>query len=119
VPRFLLLLAPEHRAGGELSAAELGLRTERFVDWIESLRRYGALRDGGRLEPRSDRVRCERDGTRVMAGEAGAAVGLYFVLEAEDRGAALAWAARCPGAEPGAIDVYRIDAETGPCAESP
>jgi hypothetical protein len=118
VPRFLLLLSPEHRTGGELSAEKLGLRTERFVDWLGSLRRHGVLRDGGRLEPCSDRVRCERDGTRVMEGEPGAAVGLYFVLEAADREAALAWAARCPGAEPGAIDVYRIDAETGPCAAS-
>ena len=117
--RFLLLLSPEHRTGGELSAAELGLRTQRFVAWLASLRRQGALHDGGRLEPHSDRVRCERDGTRVTAGEAGAAVGLYFVLEAEDRRAALAWAARCPGAEPGAIDVYRIDAETGGAAASP
>jgi hypothetical protein len=119
VARFLLLLSPEHRAGGELCAAELGLRTLRFVAWLESLRRQGAFCDGGRLEPRSDRVRCERDGTRVMAGEAGAAVGLYFVLEADDRDAALALAAQCPGAEPGAIDVYRIDAETGAPAASP
>ena len=119
MPRFLLLLSPEHRAGGELSAAELGVRTQRFVAWLESLRRQGRLRDGGRLDPRSDRVRCERDGTRVVAGETGAAVGLYFVLEAEDREAALAWAARCPGAEPGAIDVYRIDGETGSPTASP
>jgi hypothetical protein len=119
VPRFLLLLSPEHRAGGELSAAELGLRTLRFVAWLESLRHRGALRDGGRLEPRSDRVRCERDGTRAMSVEAGAAVGLYFVVEAEDRDAALALAAQCPGAEPGAIDVYRIDAETGAPTVSP
>ncbi|HXK25066.1 MAG TPA: YciI family protein [Myxococcota bacterium] len=119
MPRFLLLLSPEHRAGGELSAAELGLRTLRFVAWLESLRQQGALRDGGRLEPRSDRVRCEGDGTRVIAGETGAAVGLYFVVEAADRDAALAWAARCPGAEPGAIDVYRVDAETGSPAASP
>jgi hypothetical protein len=119
VPRFLLLLSPEHRVGGELSAGELGLRTQRFVAWLASLRRQGALRDGGRLDPRSDRVRCERDGTRVIAGETGAAVGLYFVLEAEDREAALAWAARCPGAEPGAIDVYRIDGETGSPTASP
>jgi len=111
VPRFLLLLSPEHRAGGELSAAELGRRTARFVAWVDELRRAGVLREGARLDPRSGRVLRDRDGTRVAAGEAGAAVGLYFVLEAADWDAALALAAHCPGAEPGSIDVYRLDAQ--------
>jgi hypothetical protein len=111
VPRFLLLLSPEHRAGGELSAGELGARTARFVAWVDELRRAGALRDGARLEAPSGRVVRDRDGARAAADEAGAAVGLYFVIEAAGWNAALALAARCPGVEPGTIDVYRLDAE--------
>jgi hypothetical protein len=111
VPRFLLLLSPEHRAGGELCAAELGARTARFVAWVEELRRRGSLREGARLDRCAGRVLRERDGARVAgnARHAAAEIGLYFVVEAPDWDAALALAARCPGADPGTIDVYRLD----------
>ena len=113
MPRFLLLLFPERRAGGELSAAELGARTARFVAWVDELRGAGALREGARLDPVARRVLYDRDGVRLAAGEVGA-VGLFFVVEAADWDAALALAARCPGAEPGAVDVYRVDAGADP-----
>ena len=115
MPRFLLLLSPEHRAGGELCAAELGERAERFVAWVDELRRAGALRAGARLDPRAARVLRDRDGARQSdcGADAAAAVGLYFVLDASDWGHALALAARCPAGDPGRIDVYRLDVELG------
>lgn len=113
MPRFLLLLSPEHRAGGELSATELGDRAARFVAWVDELRRAGALREGARLDPRAGRVLRDRDGARVAAcgPDAAAAVGLYFVVDARDWDHALALAARCPAGDPGSTDVYRLDVE--------
>jgi hypothetical protein len=108
VPRFLLLVAPERCAQGE-SAAELGGRTARFVAWVEELRASGALCAGARLASGSGRVVRDRDGARLAAGAAGAAVASYFVVDVADWDAALALAARCPGAEPGSVDVFRLD----------
>jgi hypothetical protein len=49
---------------------------------------------------------------RVSGASPGVAaeVALFFVVDAQDWDSALALAARCPGADPGTIDVYRLDA---------
>ena len=113
--RFLLLLSPEHRDAPVLSPAELGRRTADFVRWVAGLRRRGVIRAGARLEPRPRRVTRDRDGTRA-SGE-GAAVGLYFLVEAGDWEEALALAAGCPGTRPGSVDVFALDREASLCEE--
>ena len=113
--RFLLLLSPEPLAGSEWSAAELGARTARFVAWVEELRASGALREGARLDPRAGRLLREPGGGGAEVAVA-APVGHYFVIEADDWDAAWDVASRCPGAEPGAIDLYRLDEIAQPAA---
>jgi hypothetical protein len=67
------------------------------------------IRAGARLEPVARRITREPDGWRESA--AGAAVGLYFLVEAASWEMALQLASRCPGAAPGTIDVFELDRE--------
>jgi hypothetical protein len=112
VPRFLLLLAPEPGAGGNGSAAELGARTARFAAWVDTLRASGALCEGARLDPRAGRLLYGRGGEARVEVELAAPLRHFFVVDVRDWEAALALAERCPGAEPGAIDVHRLDEDT-------
>ena len=110
VPRFLLLLAPEPPSGA-WSAAELGARTARFVAWVEALRASGALRDVARLDSRAGRLRGERGCTPNAELVVDAPLRHYLVLEARDWDEALTLAARCPAAEPGSVEVYRVEGD--------
>ena len=59
MPRFLLLVSPERPAAEALSPAELGRRTQAFMDWVDELRREGVLDSGGLLG--ADSVRLETE----------------------------------------------------------
>lgn len=111
MPRFLLLLSPT-RGGGGGSAAALERRLCQFGDWVARSRHEGVIRAGAPLEPCWARI-CREDGvTSVVERDAAAsdALASYFVIEAEDWGAALAIAASCPGADPGTVTVFQLGA---------
>ena len=66
----------------------------------------------GCIRPRPPRsCACKNGKTSVLNGpyaEVKEQLGGYYVIEAPDLDAAIGWAARCPGAEHGAIEVRPI-----------
>ena len=73
----------------------------------------GVLLGGERLKPISTAtsVRVRNGKTEVLNGpyaETREQLGGYFVIEASDLDAALSWAARCPGASHGTMEVRPI-----------
>jgi hypothetical protein len=99
-----MLSAPKE-ASSQMQAA--------YMAYTEAMKKAGALVGGNRLRPTSEATTVRAPGGRqsVQNGpfaETKEQLGGYYMIEAPDLDAALAWAARCPGAQFGAIEVRPI-----------
>src|SRR5262249_58959454 len=92
MPRFLFLLS------------EVTARAP-VAEWVARHAAGGVVRSGARVFAGT---RLERSAGVTTVGEAAPRWG-FLVVEAEDPQAALAIAASCPGADPGSIELYRVD----------
>lgn len=84
-----------------------------FVAYKEALEKAGAYLGGDRLRPAATAttLRVNDGKTELLNGpyvDTKEQLGGYFIIEAPDHDAALAWASRCPGAAIGAVEVRPI-----------
>ena len=84
-----------------------------YTAYTEAMKKAGVYIGGNRLQPTSTAttVRAPNGKSNVLDGpyaETKEQLGGYYMIEAPDLDAALAWAARCPGATYGAIEVRPI-----------
>ncbi|MEO5755902.1 MAG: YciI family protein [Mesorhizobium sp.] len=111
--RYMLLIygneaamaAAPKEAGYQMSAA--------YSTYTEALKTSGALLAGDRLRPTQSAasVRIVDGKTNVLDGpyaDTKEQLAGFYMIEAEDADAAIAWAARCPGAGTGTIEVRPI-----------
>jgi hypothetical protein len=81
--------------------------------YTEAMRQAGVLASSDRLKPSTtaSTVRVANGKTKVLDGpyvEVKEQLGGYYMIEVPDLDAALSWAARCPGAGHGAVEVRPI-----------
>jgi hypothetical protein len=81
-----------------------------YMGYTEALREAGALVGASRLQPVSTAttVRLVDGKSQVLDGpyaDSKEQLGGYYLIEAPDVDSAIAWAARCPGASHGTIEV--------------
>jgi hypothetical protein len=81
--------------------------------YTEALKKAGAWLGSNRLRPTSTatRVRLADGKTQVLDGpyaQSKEQLGGYFLIEAADLDAAIAWAARCPTASHGQVEVRPV-----------
>ena len=81
-----------------------------YMAYTESLKKDGAFLAGSGLQDSSTAavVRAPNGKARVLNGpyiESKEQLGGYYLIEAADLEGALAWAARCPGAQQDAVEV--------------
>jgi len=81
--------------------------------YMKAMADAGVSKGGQRLHPTSTAttVRVKDGKTQVLNGpyaEVKEQLGGYFIIDAPDPDAAISWAARCPGAQYGAIEVRPI-----------
>jgi len=86
-----------------------------YSAYSEALKKSGAMVASDRLQPTSaaTTVRVANGKTQVLNGpyaETKEQLGGYFLIEAPDLDAAIAWAARCPGSSHGAVEVRPVRA---------
>ncbi len=94
------------------SPAGLGRRTQDFMTWIDTLRQAGRLSSGALLGASPERLSLDLKGRIPGLPELrGAAIRLFFLIEAADMSAALEIAEDCPSALPGTIDVYHLETQ--------
>jgi len=79
----------------------------------EALTKAGALKNSNRLRPISDAttVRVADGKSQVLDGpyvDSKEQLGGYYLIDVPDLDAALSWAARCPGATHGTVEVRPI-----------
>ncbi|MET0429427.1 MAG: YciI family protein, partial [Microvirga sp.] len=81
-----------------------------YVAYAEALKAAGVLVGGDRLQPSTtaSTVRAGRDGPEILDGpyaDTKEQFGGFYMIVVPDLDSALQWAARCPGAVEGAVEV--------------
>jgi len=111
--KYLLLIAFEEATWAAMSDAQKTEGSAAYGAYTEAMAKAGVLLGGERLKPTSTAtsVRVRNGKTEVLNGpyaETREQLGGYYVIEASDLDAALSWAARCPGASHGTMEVRPI-----------
>ena len=99
------MLAAPKEAVGQMSAA--------YAAYAEAMGKAGVVLGGNRLRPTAEAttVRVKGGKTEVLDGpyaDTKEQLGGYYLLDVPDLDAALSWAARCPTAANGTIEVRAI-----------
>jgi hypothetical protein len=116
--QYLLLLYASEAGWSKLTPAEQQQGVAAYRAYTEALTKAGVLRGSNRLQPVSaaSTVRNSNGKTQVLDGpyaESKEQLGGYYMIDVPDLDAALSWAARCPGASHGIVEVRPIWAMAG------
>lgn len=111
--KYMLLIYTKESDYDRMSKAEGEKRTGAYMAYSKAMQKAGVIRAGDRLKPIStaSTVRVSNGKTKVLDGpyaETKEQLGGYFIIEVPDLDEALSWAAKCPGASHGAIEVRPI-----------
>jgi len=107
---YMLLLFSDPTGFAALTPAQTSEALAAYGAYGEALRKAGVLRHSSRLRPASTAttVRLQSGKTEVLNGpfaDTREQLGGYYLIDVPDLDAALSWAARCPGASHGAVEV--------------
>ena len=111
--QYMLMIHSDDSGFLALKPAEQQRAMGAYMAFTEALRKAGALVGSNRLQPSSDAtiVRVANGKSQVLNGpftDTKEQLGGYYLIEASDLDAAIAWAARCPGASHGAVEVRPV-----------
>jgi hypothetical protein len=111
--QYLLLLYVDESGWDRLTPAQKAEGLAAYTAYGEALKKAGAFINSNRLSPAASATTVRlRDGkAQVLDGpytETKEQVGGYYLIDAPDLDAALSWAARCPAASHGVIEVRPI-----------
>ncbi len=115
---YMLLIYRDEAKMAQATPAQIAETTGAYIAYAEALRDSGALVAGDRLDHSNTAttVRVTDGKTQVLDGpyaETREQLGGFFIIDAPDLDAALAWAARCPGARIGTMEVRPIMPQPG------
>jgi hypothetical protein len=111
--KYMLLIYRDEAQLQAMSEPDRGQMTAAYMAYTEAMMRAGAHIAADRLRPvgSATTVRTVDGKTEVLNGpyaETREQLGGFYMIEAPDLDAALSWAARCPGASYGTIEVRPI-----------
>jgi hypothetical protein len=111
--QYLLMIHADEKAMQAASQEQNAARLAAYGAYMKAMSDAGVSKGGQRLHPSSTAtvVRVKNGKTSVLNGpyaEVKEQLGGYFLIDAPDLDAAISWAARCPGAQDGAIEVRPI-----------
>jgi len=111
--RYLLLIAGDENARGDVSADEDAATLDEYGEWVKTMADRGVLQGGERLRPTSDAttVRVRNAETLSTDGpfmETKEQLGGYFLVDCKDLDEAIEVAAKLPGARSGSVEVRPI-----------
>jgi len=109
----MLLIYGNESAMQSRSQEEMGQMMGAYRAYTEAMQQAGVFKEGAPLQPTATAttVRTTDGKTQVLNGpyaETKEQLGGYYLIEAADLDAALSWAARCPGAAYGVIEVRPV-----------
>ena len=111
--QYLLMIHADENAFAKMQPSDAEKGMAAYNAYTEALKEAGVYVGGQRLRPTSTAtvVRAANGKTSVLNGpyaEVKEALAGYYLIDAADLDAAIGWAARCPGAQHGAIEVRPI-----------
>jgi len=111
--QYLLMLYANEAGWDAMTEVQKAQGAAAYAAYTEALQKAGALKGSNRLRPSSTatRVRTADGKSQVLDGpfaDSKEQLGGYYLIEAADLDAAIAWAARCPGAGHGVVEVRPI-----------
>jgi len=111
--QYLLMIHGDESAMQQARKEDIEGMMAAYGAYTQALQGAGVYRAGERLHPSSTAtvVRMQNGKTSVLNGpyaEVKQQLGGYYVIEAADLDAPIGWAARCPGAQHGAMEVRPI-----------
>jgi hypothetical protein len=111
--QYLLLIYGNEAGMQSASKADMEQMMTAYGAYTEAMKKAGVLASANRLKPSTSAstVRIADGKTKVLDGpyaETKEQLGGYYLIEVPDLDAALSWAARCPGANYGTIEVRPI-----------
>jgi hypothetical protein len=111
--QYLLMLYADESGWSNMSKSEQEQGYAAYMAYGEALRAAGAMKGSNRLQPiaTATTVRNVNGKPQVLDGpyvDSKEQLGGYFLIDAPDLDAALAWAARCPGASHGVVEVRPV-----------
>ncbi len=109
--KYMLLIYVDEAKGAQV-AKEIGVAqmSAPYMAYTEALKQAGVILGGDRLQPTTTATTVKvTDGkTKVLNGpyaETREQLGGFYMIDVPDLDAALSWAARCPGAAHGTVEV--------------
>lgn len=111
--KYALLIYGNEAAMQAASQADTTQMLAAYGAYTEALKKAGVIAGGERLRPTSaaTTVRMEGGKSKVLDGpyaETKEQLGGFYLIDVPDLDAALSWAARCPAASHGTIEVRPI-----------
>ena len=116
--QYLLMLYAEESGWDKMTPEQQQQGMAAYRAYTEALNTAGVLRGSNRLRPvgTATTVRTNNGKTRVLDGpyaDTKEQLGGYYLIDVPDLDAALSWAARCPGAGHGVVEVRAVWAMQG------
>lgn len=111
--QYLLMIYVNESRFLELPKAEQQQGVAAYMAYTEALKKAGVLAGSNRLQPTAaaTTVRIANGKPQVLDGpyaESKEQLGGYYLIDVPDLDAAISWAARCPGAGHGVVEVRPV-----------
>jgi hypothetical protein len=111
--KYLLLIYGNEASMQSASKADIDQMMAAYSAYTEAMTKAGVIVGGERLRPSASAstVRVANGKTQVLDGpyvESKEQLGGYYMIDVPDLDAAISWAARCPGASHGTMEVRPI-----------
>lgn len=111
--KYLLMIFADEKAEALMSEADNAAMLAAYGAYAQALVEAGVMAGGERLRPTTTAttVRVGEGRTEVLDGpyaETKEQFGGFFMIDVPDLDQALAWAARCPGAHHGTVEVRPV-----------
>ena len=111
--QYLLVLHVNEAGWGDMTPEQQQQGVAAYMAYGEALRKAGAFLGSNRLKPSSNSttVRVANGKTQVLDGpyaDTKEQVGGYYLIDVADLDAAISWAARCPAASHGVVEVRPV-----------
>jgi hypothetical protein len=108
--QYMLTLYSEEAGWNRMTEADQQQAVASYIAYTEALKNAGAWVASNRLQPTSTAttVRVSDGKSQVLDGpysDSKEQIGGFYLIDVPDLDAALSWAARCPGASHGTIEV--------------